>query len=795
MKSIMTKSIIVTILLTAVCFTAVQAAALPAIRIGIVRDGPWERHTGTLDLFQREITSLTEGQFDVRFAAGAGLDGDWTVDGIQAALERAMTDPAIDMVIALGHVATHLACKLEKLQKTVIAPLVIDAKAQGLPRKAGTTGVDRLNYIDRLTSVDRDIQAFRNLVKFGNLALLVDGYIVRAIPELITESRKIAYEYSIDVNLISVETSAQAALASLLPSGIDAVMINPLFRLNPDAFQTLVDSFAQRRIPSYSFWGRGEVERGILASITSGNILDHLARSVAVNVLEILDGTNAGDLPVAFTMEEQLIINMATARATDVYPSLSLLTEAERLYEDPEDIKRVLTIQQAAQEALSANLELAAADRGVAAGQEAIMQARSDLLPQLEVSTNASVIDDDRAAAGGGSAPERTWTGTASATQVIYSEKAWSNYTVEKHLQDSRIQDRETLRLDIIQSAVTAYINVLRATALERIQKENLKLTRANLQRARVRLDVGAAGPDEVYRWESQIANDRQAVLFAESATLDNKNALNRILHRPLQEQFSVMNVEDDALLKGDKWYFPELVDNDRNLQALKAYLVEEGLRLSPELMQLNAEIAARKRLLTASKREYWVPTVSLSGNVSELLAEDGEGLREDAPVSFDDTDWQVGIVATLPLFSGGRKSATVKRTREELSQLRTQLNDTRERIEQRILVATNRVRASAPGVRLSRDAAETARQNLNLVTDSYSRGIKSIIDLLDAQNLVLVADQRAANANYDYLIDMIGVQRAVGQFVMILSLEQKQSWVRKLEDYMKQAGIEPDRW
>jgi len=786
--------IIVTFFLAAVCFTAVQAAELPLIRIGIVRDGPWARHIGTVDIVKHEITSIIDGQFDARFVTGRDLDGDWTVDGIRETLARALANPDIDMVIALGHVASHLACRLERIQKPVIAALVIDAKIQRLPLREGTTGVENLNYINRFKSVDRDIISFRNIIKFRNLAILADRYIFQAIPELEKEARKLAHEYTINVNVVPVETSAEEALANLPPK-TDAVIIGPLFRLTPAAFQKLVDGFSQRRIPSFSFWGRGEVELGILATMTPAATMDHLARGVAVNILEILDEQKAGDLPVAFTMEEQLTINMATARATGVYPSLSILTEADLLNEEAKDIARVLTIEKATKEAIAANLDLAAADREVTAGQEAVNQSRSSLLPQLDVGITAGIIDDDRARASGGAAPERSSTGTATATQLIYSENAWANYTTEKHLQNSRVLGRETLKLDIIQSTATAYLNVLRAKAIENIQKENLKLTRANLQRARVRLNVGAAGPDEVYRWESQIATDRRAVLDAESLTLDVMNSLNRFLHRPLQEPFTAKNVDSDFLFKGEKWQFSELVDNTRNLNALKVFLIKEGISLSPELMQLEAQVFARERRAKEARREFWVPTVSLSGNVDELLSEGGNGQRGDAFVPWDDTDWRVGVMATFPLFTGGRKTATVRRTLEELTQIRTQYEATQERIEQRILIAVNRVRASAPGVRLSRDAAETARRNLKLVTDSYTRGIKSIIDLLDAQNLVLVANQQAANANYGFLADMISVQRSVGEFIFILSPEQKQTWVQKVEDHMKRSGIEPNSW
>ena len=114
--------------------------------------------------------------------------------------------------------------------------------------------------------------------------------------------------------------------------------------------------------------------------------------------------------------------------------------------------------------------------------------------------------------------------------------------------------------------------------------------------------------------------------------------------------------------------------------------------------------------------------------------------------------------------------------------------------IEQRIQSAINLTRASYPGIRLSQDAADAAQGNLKLITDSYARGIKSIIDLLDAQNLVLVADQRAANTVYDFLVDLMSLQRAVGQFDLFLGPEERQAWNQKLEDYLKNASVDPDR-
>ena len=74
-----------------------SSAQQPVVRIGVVIDGPWERNDEIERLFQRELLELTRGEFDVRFPAEARAVGDWTVDAVDLALERALADPAIDL--------------------------------------------------------------------------------------------------------------------------------------------------------------------------------------------------------------------------------------------------------------------------------------------------------------------------------------------------------------------------------------------------------------------------------------------------------------------------------------------------------------------------------------------------------------------------------------------------------------------------------------------------------------------------------------------------------------------------
>ena len=200
----------------------------------------------------------------------------------------------------------------------------------------------------------------------------------------------------------------------------------------------------------------------------------------------------------------------------------------------------------------------------------------------------------------------------------------------------------------------------------------------------------------------------------------------------------------------------------------------------------IDADIASQERLVLKSKRDYWVPTVSIQGDVEHYLSDSGDGQRNENFNGLDDTDWTVGVYATLPLFEGGRKPATKSKAKIELNRLRIQRKAFEERLSQTILIASNNTRSSYPSINLSRDAADAARSNLKLVTDSYVQGIKSIIDLLDAQTQALNSDLDAANAVYNFLIDLMGVQRSIGNFIIFQPAAEQQKWLQQAQNFVQ---------
>ena len=763
----------------------------PSYNIGIVSDGNTPLDQRRVELFKREIQAMAEGEFLVHFPESMVLSGKDSLAGVKGALNTLFKNSKTDLILALGAVSSSEVMRWEKLPKPVVASYVVDSVVRSLPAKGDASGVSNLAYISPMFDMDKAILDFQKIVSFKNLVILVDQRIVDGIPEVKKDVRRLANEHTMNnISLVKAGSSASEILSSL-PTGVDAVMVGPLYHLSAAEYEQLTKGIIERKLPSYSIWSRKQVENGLLAGDAPGELEENLARRSAVTVQDILLGEAPDSLVGNFTRGHEFTINMATARALEVYPGLALMTGANLLNEQRADIERSLNLQQAVNEALQANLDLSSAEFKVRAGEYSVKEARSPLLPQIGIATGARAIDEDRAELGRGTSPERAWTGSVGGSQQIYSERSWAGYTVEQHNQTGRMMSRDEVRLDIMLQASVAYLDVLRAKTIEQLLKDNLKLTQANLKRARIRMSTGVAGPDEVYRWETQFASDKIDVLSAESRTLDTMETLNRILDRPLQELFIAeeTDLSDPLLIVGDQLFF-NLMNNPKHLRGFRSFALGEAISMRPELKRLDAAIAAEERLKTANKRAYWLPDFTVEGRAEQYFSEDGAGQRGAVHDGLDDTDWQVGVFARLPLFEGGRKSAALDKSQENLARLKVDRRALAERVGQEMLSALNRTRASYPGISLSLEAADSARRNLQLITDSYIQGIKSIIELLDAQNQALTADQAAANAVYDFLIDLMGVQRAMGEFIIFQPEDIRDAWLQRAEQYLRQPPV-----
>jgi outer membrane protein len=774
------------------------AGAAPAaprgrvVRIGFVVDGPWERNDEILERMRSEIRDLVAGTFDVRFPPEALQVADWTAAGVAAALDLLMAARDVDIVVALGVLVSDHACRGPAPAKPIIAPAVVDAEVRGLPSRAGTSGVRNLTYLTVPFAVERDLRTFHDLVGFQRCAILGNAYIATSLPELEGRFRAAATGLGVDPSFVSVGASAAQALAHL-PADVEAAYLLPLLQLSSASFDSLLAGLVSRRLPTFSALGEPEVRRGVLAT-QSPDIFPQMARRLAVTIQRILAGEDAGTIPTGVVVGEHLMINARTARDIGWYPSWAGLSEAE-VIDEVEPRGATLTLIGAMRTALQENVDLAAAVRDTRAGSAEVGQARSALLPQADAGARGLEIDSDRAAASFGALPERSVVGSLEASQILFSEGAFARWSIARSQQRARERDLDQTRLDTAREAGHAFLNVQRTRTLERIRKENLQLTRSHLETARALQAVGTRGPSDVYRWESEIATNRKDAIDASASRNLAEIELNRILHRPAEEPFvatetGLQDPEVAPSLAGVLDYFADKI----SFRVLRDFLVQEGLAASPELQAFDAANAAARRQLESATRAFYLPNVSLQGSLNRWWAKEGAGSESGGGSpglpQQDDTYWSVELEASYPLLRGGGRFSDRALAREELASLELQRQSAVERIEQRIRSAVHRAGASYAGMHEAQLAADWAKRNLDLTADAYARGASPFINLLDAQNAHVVAEQSAADAVYDFLDDWLEVQRAIGRFDYTRSDAERDAFRARLRAAATAAGV-----
>ncbi len=771
-----------------------------SLGVGVVVDGPSERLQGVLDVVQKELIALAGSEFDVQFAPTNQRVGDWTRAGAEKLLDQLLQEPSVNLVLAFGVIASDIAVHRQQVPKACIAPFVVDERLQGLLDAQGKPRqVPNLSYIVWGVDIRRDLQAFAELGTFHRMAWIHNAYATQAVPGIAAAVLEGSSASGVELVAVPAKTSAQEILAAI-PEDVDSAYVAPNTQLPLTEIPKLATGLIERKLPSFAWHGHSDVAQGLLAGLATEEDQLRLARRVALNAQSILLGDDPSELVASFKQQEQLTVNMATARALGVWPNWSVLTDAVLLNQQRSSVQRHLDLSQAVKAAMDSNLDLATMRQALAVGHQEISKARATLLPQLGVSATASMIDADRAGFG---TAERMFQWGGSMNQLIYDQRAWANLSIQEDLQRSREFERDQLRLDVTLEVAVAYLNLLQAKTVERIRRENLKLSRENLALARMRQRLGTARPGEVLRWEAQIASSRSDVITAAATRNQLEILVNRLLNRPLEESFETKETKiDDPELFSSEQHLRDYLDNPFLFKTMRAFLVEEGLRLAPELKRINAVLGATESRKRAASRSLYVPSFGLSASVTHRAWRDGAGSEPlqlppgtpSLPIpNPDNVDWMVGVNASLPLYEGGRRYAEINQAGHELARLETQRRQVKNLVGQRVRASMHQVGASFAAIRLSRAAATAAKENFKLVSDAYSRGSTSIVTLLDAQNQALIAELSAANASYRFLVDMMQVERAIGAFGFFASKAQRQSMFQRLDAYQRSRATQLD--
>ncbi|MBW2281830.1 MAG: TolC family protein [Deltaproteobacteria bacterium] len=443
-----------------------------------------------------------------------------------------------------------------------------------------------------------------------------------------------------------------------------------------------------------------------------------------------------------------------------------------------------LELSAAVRQTLDANLDLAAQRRTLAASREQVELARASLLPQLTVAARAQRLDDDRSDAERGETTQDSITFAGKVTQLLYDESTRAEVTIQKRLYGEQGEQFESFRLEVIQDAASAFLELARAEAELGIQQNNRDLTARNLETSRARIAAGWSSDREVLRWESQLATNDTSVVDARTRALLNRFELNRVRNRIAEAPIQPRPVALERY--GFVYARPGIIDaiaepaGDRRLRDL---LVQLGMERSPVLAAVDFALAAEERKLMANQRSLWAPSFGLDAQVNHVASE-GSGGAED----FDKTEWTLGANVAFPLWQGGAKFAELRQTRETLSGLRIERRSAAQTVDQEIRAGFARASGSHAALLLARKQEAAAGRNYALANDSYVLGVASVLSLLDAQSQLLLALNSVVDAQYDFFQDLVAPERAIALYPFL----EPATEIRDLEDRIERALLGP---
>lgn len=735
-----------------------------------------------------EINTLLENRTEVTYQKVV-IGTDW---GPRArdSVTRLMSDNSVDCIIGIGIEQSELLVQLKHYEKPTIAATILDRRLQGLHLTAeGASGIRNFNYIQSPFDIVKDLKAFKSLYDFNHLAVLaptgetimfhtIYSYFGKAVKTVSPEARLSMVEF--DINRIE-ESIAE------IPPDADAVYVLPLIPAEQtERVGALIRSVNAMGLPSFAMAGERYVHMGAMASIAPEQNFNAMTRRVAINVLEILDGRDAGTLPVTVSAySDNFVANVETFRRINYYPGFKALEEARLLNLDKLRQGPSVNLKGIIFEALEKNLDLQIerADTEIQSADADI--AGSALLPQVSLSTSITQVDENRVEIAGTAAARTTWSVSGSVSQSIFTDDLLANHAIQKILTESQRFQEQGVLLDTVLSAVEAYITLLSALSNQGIQNNNLEVTRKNLDIARNKAAVGTVDSSEVNRWESEKANNQIRLNDAHRDVQIARMALNQVLNSPISREFSPEDVQPDAsieLLVTDPEVY-QLVGNFKQLERFSNFLVREADQNLPELKQVAQSLRSEERRLLNRKRAMYLPDVNLSANIDKILEE-----RDAVTKTPSDLDhpWTVALTATWPLYTGGADKKALSKSRIQLRRIRMEERDLRNRLHFSVRSNLETAAVSAREIDLAERAKGAAKKSFEIVQAGYAEGRNSVTDLVDAQNAMVASEQNAALSKYQFVIDFITLERAIGRYHFLDSPEAKQSFLTRLRQHMK---------
>lgn len=394
-----------------------------------------------------------------------------------------------------------------------------------------------------------------------------------------------------------------------------------------------------------------------------------------------------------------------------------------------------LTLDEAWQAALTADFKYQADRHERDATLQALPIARAALRPTLGLTASQMRYNGSREVPGATgsvtqdlnySAPQQA----LNLRQPLYSPEAWRG--VEQARRQAELGERifATRALDLLDRLATAYLATLLADEEVRLAQALEQALDAQALSARRRLDSGEGTRIEILETAARLDIARARRVDAVDALALARTALRLIVGREpgplpgLPDEFTVPDLAPAAL---DGW-------------------LEQAFAASPLLAARRQAVSVAEAEVSRSRAGH-LPRLDLVAGITHSRSESVSTLNQKLNQRF------VGVQLNVPLYAGGQVDA---RTEQALAQLRqAEAESAFERATLETQVRRFFLAASSARERLAAHARVVAASEaaVQATRRGFAAGLRTNVEVLDAQHQVFVARRELTQARHDYLL------------------------------------------
>lgn len=300
---------------------------------------------------------------------------------------------------------------------------------------------------------------------------------------------------------------------------------------------------------------------------------------------------------------------------------------------------------------------------------------------------------------------------------------------------------------DLMLRASERYFNVLAAEdTLQSVTTARDAIAR-QLEQADKRFEVGLIAITDVQEAKAAYDNANAIVIQSKRNLATAHELLRELTGDPFQ---SLSKLSESMPLKS-----PDPQNEDEWVKTA----MEQNLALTAS--RLSAEIA---RDTISIRRSGHLPSLDLvlsrtgfDADVTQI----NDGV--EGPADSDNTDDQIALQLSFPIYTGGRVQANVREAVYLHRAARERLERTARETERATRDAYLGVLSELSRVQALKQALESSRTALQATEAGYEVGTRTAVDVLDARRRLAEAETNYARSRYDYVINVVRLKLAAG--------------------------------